>query len=179
MRKRTFCTGALVLIMTSSLLPSLIVAQTTIKASAPTTRAALADEIQQRAAALHDQPRRYSEAAWLYRESAALRAATDPRAIESLATAAHLYHYANRLFDARKTMEQAARQALARGDVVRASVANLEAAFFAYKQGNQAQANRLGRAALRLADSPMLTPEQRALIVNRLRSSPAVAALVE
>src|SRR5687767_4086045 len=110
MSRRTYFNSALVLIMTSSMLPSGIAAQSTIKASAPTTRAALADEFQDRAAALHDQPRRYSDAAWLYRESAALRAATDPRAIESLATAAHLYHYANRLLDARKTMEQAARR---------------------------------------------------------------------
>src|SRR5687768_3147962 len=101
MRMRTYFNSALVLIMTASVLPSQIGAQSTIKASAPTTRAALADELQDRAAALHDQPKRYSDAAWLYRESAALRPSTDPRAIEALATAAHLYHYANRLFDAR------------------------------------------------------------------------------
>lgn len=179
MRKRTYCNSALVLILGLSLLPSLLAAQTTVKASTSEPAAVLADELQDQAAALHDQPGRYSDAARLYRKSAALRSPTDPRAVESLATAAHLYHYANRLFDARKLMEQAARQALAGGDVLRASLFNLDAAFLAQEVGNQSEVNRLGRAALRLADSPLLTAEQRALIVDRLRSNPAVAALLE
>ncbi|HEY0674535.1 MAG TPA: hypothetical protein VGD27_19820, partial [Longimicrobiales bacterium] len=154
------------LLFALSALPAAAAAQTAINTSA----APSADQLEERATALHDQIGRYSEAARLYKASAALRAETDPRAVESLAMAAHLYHYANRLFDARKTMEQAARRALARGDVMRASHANLEAALFAHKQGRQAQAERLGRTALKLAESPLLTDEQRAAIINRVRS---------
>lgn len=163
------------LLFALSALPAAAAAQTAINNSA----APSADQLEERATALHDQIGRYSEAARLYKASAALRAETDPRAVESLAMAAHLYHYANRLFDARKTMEQAARRALARGDVMRASHANLEAALFAHKQGRQAQAERLGRTALKLAESPLLTDEQRAAIINRVRSTPSIAVLVD
>ncbi|HET9440930.1 MAG TPA: hypothetical protein VFO52_12200 [Longimicrobiales bacterium] len=176
MRTRRIIGSTVTLLIALNALPADAAAQT---ASNTISATPSADQLQERATALHDQIGRYSEAARLYKESAALRAETDPRAVESLAMAAHLYHYANRLFDARKTMEQAARRALARGDVVRASHANLEAALFAHKQGNQAQAGRLGRTALKLADSPLLTDEQRAAIVNRVRSNPAIALLVD
>jgi hypothetical protein len=75
-------------------------------------------------------------------------------------------------------MEQAAQRALAGGDVVRASQANLDAAYIAHKQGTKAQVQRLGRTALRLAESPLITVEQRQLLVSRIRSTPAVAAVV-
>jgi hypothetical protein len=176
MRTRNYIRFALTLTVALSGLPARVSSQTAIKASGSITVLPRADVLEIQATALHDQLNRYSEAARLHKESAALRSATDPRAVESLVTAAHLYHYANRLFDARKTMEQAANRALARGDVVRASIASVEAAFFAYKQGNLSQTERLGRKALKLAESPLLTPEQRAYIVNRLRD-PTAAAL--
>src|SRR5687767_7120164 len=134
-----------------------------------TTTVSRADALLDSAAILHEHPVRYADAARFYRESAALRPWADAAAVEALAKAAHLYGYANRLTDARRTMEQAAQRALARGDVVRASIANVEAAFFAHKQGKTAHANRLGRAALQLAESPLITPGQRALIVDRVK----------
>jgi hypothetical protein len=136
-----------------------------------------ADQLEKQAGELHDQLARYPEAARLYKQSAALRAEADPRAVEALAMAAHLYNYAGRLFDARKTMEQAAKRALAGGDVLRASIANMEAAMFAYKDGNLEEMQRLGRKALKLSESPLLTEEQRATIVSRLRSNHSVASL--
>lgn len=176
MRTRRIINSTVTLLIALSALPATAAAQTAINSTSATPSA---DQLEERAGALHDQIGRYSEAARLYKASAALRTDTDPRAVESLAMAAHLYHYANRLFDARKTMEQAARRALARGDVLRASQANLEAALFAHKQGKQSQAARLGRTALKLADSPLLTDEQRATIVNRVRSNPSIAVLVD
>src|SRR5687768_1173993 len=141
-----------------------------------TTTVVRADALLDSAAILHEQPARYADAARFYRESAALRPWADAAAVEALAKAAHLYGYANRLTDARRTMEQAAQRALARGDVVRASIANVEAAFFAQKQGNKVHASRLGRAALQLAESPLITPGQRALIVDRVKELPAANA---
>lgn len=169
--RRSF-TLALVL----SVLPSLAVTQTATRSEA---RIVTADELEQRAAALLDQPQRYSEAARLFKESAEMRAETDPRAVSALMKSAHLFHYANRLFDARKAMEQAAERALAGGDVVSASKARVEAALFAHKQGKTNEAERLGRSALHLAESPLLSAEQRDAIVTRLRSNPVTAALVD
>ena len=173
MRTQRSISSKLILMLALSVLAAPAAGQTASKAALPITRA---DELDDQATALHDQLGRYAEAARLHKESAALRSAVDPRAVESLATAAHLYNYANRLFDARKTMEQAASRALARGDVLRASLANVDAALFAYKQGNLWQTARLGRKALKLAESPLLTDEQRASIFNRLRVYPAIAA---
>lgn len=172
--------GALVVIL-SATMAAPVIAQISTRASGGTPLSAdeRADALQDNAAALHGQPQRYAEAAWLYRESAALRPLADARAVEALTSAAHLYNYANRPLDARKVMEQAARRALARGDVVRASQANLDAAFFADKQGNRSQVNRLGRAALTLAGSPLLNAQQRASIVDRIKASPGLAALLD
>jgi tetratricopeptide (TPR) repeat protein len=177
MRTYRYIISTLAVTVAMSVVPDRAVTQTSNKSAALAMTITRADELEAQAAALHDQLDRYSEAARLYKESAALRSAIDPRGVESLAMAAHLYHYANRLFDARKTMEQAAQRALARGDVLRASIANVDAAMFAYKQGNLSQTERLGRKALKLAESPLLTEEQRASIVNRLRANSAVAGL--
>jgi hypothetical protein len=174
MLRRVSSNGAVILAMTLTMTAP-IVAQ---KATTPVSTEAKADALQDSASKLNDQPARYAEAAWLYRESAALRPFADKRAVEALAKAAHLYGYANRFTDARRMMEQAAQRALAGGDVVRASQANLDAAFFAHKQGKKAQVERLGRTALRLAESPLLSAEQKQLLVSRIKSTPAVAALV-
>jgi hypothetical protein len=175
MLRRTGSNGALILIVTL-VMAAPIVAQ---DSETDSPRDARANALQDSAAALHDQPIRYSDAARMYRESAALRSWSDARAVEALASAAHLYNYANRLSDARRMMEQAGQRALARGDVVRASQANLDAAFFALKQGKSVEVDRLGLAAIRLADSPLITAEQRELILKRVKASPAVTAMLE
>jgi hypothetical protein len=177
MRIRPYMIGTLTLTTALSVLPARAVTQTVSKTAAPLIALSRADQLEEQAAALHDDMTRYVEAARLYKQSASLRSETDPRAVEALAMAAHLFHYANKLSDARRTMEQAAQRALAGGDVLRASLANLEAALFAYKQGNWAQTERLGRKAIQLAQSPLLTEEQRASIVSRLSKNQAVANL--
>lgn len=181
MTYRFIISSALTLTMALSVLPTLATSQEAKKTATATAAAtpSAADELEERAGKLLDQPVRYAEAARLYQQSATLRAPNDPRAIESLTKAAHLFHYANRLLDARKAMELASLRALADGDLVRASQATVEAALFAHKQGKQLQAQRLGRTALKLAASPLLTEEQRAAITGRLRSNPAVASLID
>ncbi|HEX6065653.1 MAG TPA: hypothetical protein VFZ04_15590, partial [Longimicrobiales bacterium] len=92
MQHRLFLSSALTLTMALSVLSTGSATQIAIS-KVPAT----ADELEERAAALHGDAARYSEAARLYRESAALRSPSDPRAVEALTKAAHLYHYANRL----------------------------------------------------------------------------------
>ena len=179
MRTQRYLVATLTVTFALSAFPARALTQTAVKSALTVQPMTPAEELEQQAAVLHDEIARYAEAARLYREAASRRSSTDPRAVESLSTAAHLFHYANRLFDARKTMEQAAQRALARGDVIRASIAYLEAALFAYKQGNLAESGRLGRNALKLTSSPLLTEEQRGSILSRLRAQAAVAALVK
>jgi hypothetical protein len=162
-----------------SLVPMRAESQTSVKSSQPIGRLARAVELQERAIALHAQPTRAAEAARLHKWSASLRDADDPEAVRSLAMAAHLFGYANRPFDARVTMEEAAERALAMGDVVKAAQSYVEATFFAQKQKKQSEIERLGRKALLLAASPLLAAEQRTAIMQRIRSNPSLAGLVK
>jgi hypothetical protein len=161
------------------LLPGAATSQTAAKSSQPISRSARAIELQERAIALHEQPARAAEAARLHKLSASLRNANDPEAVQSLAMAAHLFGYAKRPLEARKTMEDAAERALAMGDVVRAAQAYVEATFFAVKQQNRSETERLGRKALLLAGSPLLGADQRTVIMRRIRSNPSLAVLLQ
>ena len=140
------------------------------------SRMAHALELEQRAQALHVDPARASDAARLHRQSAHLRSANDPEAVESLAMAAHLFNYSKRPLAARNTMEEAADRALAMGDVFRAARAYVEAAFFADAQQDRVETARLGRKALLLAGSSRMTDEERTSIRNRIRTSSALAS---
>ena len=165
----------------ASVAPNQAEGQTRAKASQPVTvsRVARAIELQEQAIALHAQPARAAEAARLHIQSAYLRNPNDPEAVQSLAMAAHLYGYAKRSFDARRTMEEAAERALAMGDVVRAAQAYVEASFFADKQKNRVETERLGKKALLLAGSPLLAADQRNAIMKRIRTNPTLASLVQ
>lgn len=153
--------------------------RTSIKSSEPISRIARAIELQEQAVALHAQPARAVEAARLHKQSAYLRNRNDPEAVQSLAMAAHLFGYAKRPLEARKTMEEAAERALAMGDVVRAAQAYVEASFFADKQKNRVETERLGRKALLLAGSPLLAGDQRDAIMKRIRSNPTLASFAQ
>ena len=156
-----------------------LVAQTALQfAAAPAENIDRAAEIEQRAVELHSDVTRAAEAARLHHWSAELRAAADPNAVESLAMAAHLFGYAHRPKEARKTMEQAADRALAMGDVARAAHAYLEAAFFADVLKQRSEVERLGKKALLLANSPLLPDDQRKAITDRIRFDASLASLL-
>src|SRR5215813_5689267 len=106
----------------------------TIRAVAGPDGNVKAEQLQQQANLLHADPARASESARLHKQSAHLRSAGDPEAVESLALAAHLYSYAGRPQAARQTMEEAAERALSMGNVLRAARAYVDAAFFADAQ---------------------------------------------
>jgi hypothetical protein len=156
-------------------------AQSRTKSSQPvaTSRIARAIELQEQAVALHPQPARATDAARLHKQSAYLRNRNDPEAVQSLAMAAHLFGYAKRPLEARRTMEEAAERALAMGDVVGAAHAYVEASFFADKQKNHVETERLGKKALLLARSPLLAGDQRDAIRKRVRSDPTLASFAQ
>jgi hypothetical protein len=170
-----------VTIAAASLSPNQSEAQsrTSIKSSQPVDRITRATELQKQAVALHGQPARAAEAARLHKQSAYSRNRNDPEAVQSLAMAAHLFGYAKRPIEARRTMEEAAERALAMGDVVRAAQAYVEASFFADKQENRAEMERLGRKALLLAGSPLLAADQRDAIMKRIRANPTLASFAQ
>jgi hypothetical protein len=149
----------------------------TIQAISGPAQNVRAEQLQQEATLLHADPARASEAARLYKQSAHLRTAGDPAAVESLALAAHLFGYAGRSLAARQTMEEAAERALAMGNVLRAARAYVEAAFFADVQHDRSDTARLGRKALLLAGSSVLTADERASILNRIRTNPTLASI--
>ncbi|HEX6557854.1 MAG TPA: hypothetical protein VF021_00285, partial [Longimicrobiales bacterium] len=155
-------------------------AQTAAQAlAAPPEFSSRSAEYEQRAVDLYSDITRAAEAARLHRWSAQLRADNDPEAVESLAMAARLFGYAHQTKQARKTMEEAAERALGMGDVARAARAYLDAAFYAVELKQNTDIARLGRKALLLAGSPVLTDEQRKSITDRIRVDARLASAVQ
>ncbi len=170
------------MILVNCLIPRLwtqaCLAQVSAKASQPVAAALRADEVHEKALALHAVPNRAFDAAQLHLQAVALRAANDSKAIDDLALAAHMFGYAKRPLDAKRTMERAADRALSIGDVVRAAQALVDATFMADEQRNRSEVNRLGRKALLLAESPLLNADQRLTITERIAKNPRVAAAI-
>ena len=128
-----------------------------------------AEDLYQRAIALQSTPRRWRQAAYLHQMSADLRAADDPKGDESLRLGAHLFYHLGDLTAARHMMERAAARAEARGDVVAAATGYVDAAHVALEQRAADKANTLGRRAMTLAASPLVSARQRADIARRVR----------
>ncbi len=177
MRTHTLVTLAAVGMLALAAAPAR--SQSVIARNPQSSRIAQAVALEDQAVALHAQPGRAFEAAYLHLRSASLRDPGDPAAVQSLAMAAHLLGYADRPLEARRAMEQAAERALALGDIVRAASAYTEAAFFAQKANSKDQVNRLGRKAILLASSPLLRAEERQAILGRFRTNPTFAVLVK
>ena len=153
-------------------------AQTSTKASVPVPASVRAAELHTRAVELHADPSRAFEAARLHIAAAQLRTPSDPEGVHDLALAAHMYSYAKRPLEAKRTMERAAERALAMGDVLRAAQAYVDATFMADIQQNRVEVTRLGRRALLLAGSPLLDSQQQSAITRRLRGNQNIAALI-
>jgi hypothetical protein len=139
-------------------------AELTVDGAAPAT----ADRLDQAAVRLYGTPSQYREAARLHQRSAALRPTGDPRAVQSLIMAGRLLYARGDLSSAGAVTQQAAARALARGDVVAAANAELDAGIIAQEQGKSAEAQRLGGMAQVLATSPLLSEAQRASILTRI-----------
>ena len=117
---------------------------------------------------------RWGDAARLHRRSAELRGAEDPLGFRCLNEAAALAYATGDRSGARNDLAAAAGQALARGDLRAAALAYLDAAWIAQEQQNPRQVWELGHRAEMLADSPLLGPSDRAVILQRISRSPAL-----
>jgi hypothetical protein len=146
-------------------------AQTSTKSSSSSFAYRKALALRQQAVALYDHPQRSVDVARLLREEATYRTARDPEAIEALVLSSHFYLYGGRPVDAWRTMEAAAKRALAIGDVRRAAQAYIDAAVVAERWHEEPETKRLALAASLLMESPLLPPEQRDDLMRRMGSA--------
>jgi len=137
-----------------------------------------------KADSLHDsavqfaQTGRWQEAARLYRRSAEFRAVEDPIGLQCLTDAAAVAYAAGDRSAARSDMAHAAERALARGDIRSAAMAYLDAAWIAQEQRKPDRVWDLGHRAELLAESPLLSENDRSAIQRRIERVPGGTRLV-
>jgi tetratricopeptide (TPR) repeat protein len=129
-----------------------------------------ADELRAEAEALFPQPKRWSKAMRLLEESASLRAASDPAAYDCLVLAGRLAYAIGDNPGALQNLRKAAEHALARGAVMDAANAYIDAAHVAKAARNVGLAEELVERAQLLTMSPLLSDRDRAVIDHRLRA---------
>jgi hypothetical protein len=118
------------------------------------------------------------KAARLREEAAELRTPDDPAGTVSLYWAARDRYYSGDPKTARVLMEQTADRALAMGDVLNAVTAYTEAAYICADIKEAERMRTLASKARLLANSPLLTAEQRYQLRNRLAKSDAPVGVV-
>lgn len=162
------------MIMKSSILAAGILAFAASTAGAQ-TQVAMNPGATDRAAALRSQAETYLEeqgqwrrATPLLERSAALSAADDVRAVESLRLAGHLRAAAGEHAAAQRNFERAADRALAMGAVLDAANALLDAAVAAARNGNAPSFETLIDRAALLSASPLLSEAQARSIRRRI-----------
>ena len=129
-----------------------------------------ARELRAQAEALFSQPRQWRKAVRLLEESARLRDASDADAYMCLLYAGRIEAALGDLQGARENLEKAAAQAMARGSLVEAAHAYIDAAHVAKDAKAMDAARTLIERASLLAQSPLLTAEQKAGLNSRLPS---------
>ena len=122
--------------------------------------------------------RQLRKAAELREEAAELRTADDPKGTVSLYWAARDRYYSGNPKAARVLMEQAADRAIAVGDVLNAATAYTEAAYIAADIKDVEKMRALAAKARLLANSPVLTADQRYQLRTRLAQSDAPVGVV-
>ncbi|HSJ25264.1 MAG TPA: hypothetical protein VK929_11370 [Longimicrobiales bacterium] len=126
-----------------------------------------ADELRAQAEAYFGQPQHWRRAARLLERSAALRPAEDPAGYSCLVLAASLRAATGDYAAARRLYEKAGDQAMARGAVMDAAHAYIDAAHAA-TQGRSVDALDLVERARLLASSPLLSAAQAEQITHRI-----------
>lgn len=127
-----------------------------------------AAELQAEAEALFPEPAQWKKAVRLLEASAELRGADDPAAYECLLYAGRIQAAIGDHRGARSNLEKAAEHALARGDIAEAANAFIDAAHAAVALKDARRAQDLVDRAGRLARSPLLPSDQRAVLESRL-----------
>ena len=126
---------------------------------------AAAERLEAQAAQPNTLARHWVDAGDALVQAAKLRPATDPRALDDLMGAASAYRVAGRLTAARRTVLDAARQAVRQGDVDRAAHAYLAAGSLSLERREEEAARTCFERAGRLAASPQLTDSQKRTLV--------------
>lgn len=129
-----------------------------------------AQDLYAQAEALLSQPRQWRRAVRLFEQSAALREASDPEVYNCLQLAGQLRASFRDYNGARMTLERAGDHALARGAVLEAAKAYIDAAYAAARVQQVDEAHTLLDRAALLAASPLLTDDQRSIITRRLQA---------
>jgi hypothetical protein len=159
-------------------LPAVAAAQQSLEPEHVTVETtARADRLDTDAVTLQGSTDRFGAAARMHERSAELRSAEDPRAATSLRTAAELRYYSGDSRAAANLMERAALQAAARGDVVTAANAYVDAGIIARELKQPERAADFGRRAEILMTSPLLSGAQRAALQGRIVREPAVGVV--
>lgn len=127
-----------------------------------------AEQLRDEAEALFSQPRQWKKAVRLLEQSAALREADDAEAYDCLIYAGRIRAAIGDLAGARLNLEKAAAHALARGEIVDAANALIDAAHAAVALRDARGARDLVERASLLTQSPLLSLHQRNLLQSRL-----------
>jgi tetratricopeptide (TPR) repeat protein len=127
-----------------------------------------AAQLRQQAEELFSQPKQWKKAVRLLEESASLREASDPEAYECLIYAGRIRAAMGDPSGARESLEKAGEHAMARGALVEAANAFIDAAHAAVALKDARGAQDLVDRARLLADSPLLSLEQRSGLKARL-----------
>lgn len=127
-----------------------------------------ARSLRAQAEALFDQPKAWKKVARLLEESAALRTADDAEAYECLLYAGRIRATLGDAKGATKILERAAEHALARGALVEAAQAYVDAAFSAQAAGELQAAVGYAEKVRLLASSPLLPEHDRSSLLTRV-----------
>lgn len=130
-------------------------------------RDARAASLEAEARGMSEQKHRWDYAASLYRAAANVREEGDPQAVRDMVYAGRLAYYLRDFGASVRDLELAARHALAGGDVIQAAHIYTDAAWVAGKAGKRRDQRALAARAQRLADSPLLTSDDRQDVLDR------------
>ena len=139
-------------------------------------RSTLADQLDVQARTMYGTPKRFFEAGQLHRRAALLRG-SDSAAVSSFRSAAWMFSAAGELSHARGMMEKAAERAVAIGDVEGAANCYIDAALLAIAGGRDEKVPALLGRMNAVLTSPLLPPERRSGILQRVGGSPTLAVL--
>lgn len=120
------------------------------------------------AESLYDQPKAWRKVARLLEESAALRTAEDAEAYDCLVYAGRIRASLGDSKDAKRLLEKAAEHALARGSVLDAAQAYVDAAFAAQASGDAGDVAEFAQRVKLLASSPLISETDRAQLLSRV-----------
>ncbi|HEX6135756.1 MAG TPA: hypothetical protein VFZ24_17410 [Longimicrobiales bacterium] len=138
--------------------------------ASPPTDPGKAAQLRRDAQELFSQPTQWKKAVRMLEESAALRPGSDAEAYDCLMYAGRIRAALGDMRAARTDFEKAAAQALARGDVVEAAHAYIDAAHTAVALKDARGARQLVDSATLLVESPLLPEVERTRLKARLNA---------